>query len=66
MTGVQTCALPISTVDPNTPAIAPLADIVGVMKPAHTAVQFTDRSLTLGFFCDGFNDSVTDNTVLTT
>ena len=50
-------------IDPNTAAIAPLVDIVGVMKPAHTLAAFTDRSLTAGFFCND-PDSLTNNTVL--
>jgi hypothetical protein len=50
-------------IDPNSAAIAPLVDIVGVMKPAHTLVAFTDESLTAGFFCNQVN-SLTNNTVL--
>ena len=53
-----------SAFDPNTAAsIAPLDDVVQIMKPAHTKVAFTSKSLTGGFFC---NDpgSLTNNTVL--
>lgn len=52
-----------TSVDPTTPAIAPLVATVAVMKPAHTAVAFTDRSLTAGFFCND-PDSLTNNTLL--
>ena len=50
-------------IDPNSSAIAPLVDIVGVMKPAHTMAVFTNKSLTAGFFCNQAN-SLTNNTVL--
>ena len=50
-------------IDPNSPAIAPLDDVVQVMKPAHTASAFTNKSLTTGFFCNDA-DSLTNNTVL--
>lgn len=50
-------------VDPNDAlAIAPFIATVGVMKPAHTQVQFTDTQ-TSGFHCDSAF-SLTDNTVL--
>lgn len=52
-----------TSVDPTTPAIAPLVATVAVMKPAHTDVAFTDRSLTAGFFCNDA-DSLTNNTLL--
>ena len=44
-------------------AVAPLRAIVDVMKPAHTAAQYTDKSLTAGFRCNNA-DSLTNNTVL--
>lgn len=52
-----------TSVNPTTPAIAPLVAAVAVMKPAHTRAAFTDRAVTVGFFC---NDpgSLTNNTVL--
>jgi uncharacterized protein YmfQ (DUF2313 family) len=62
---VQVFVFTIRTaVDPTDAAAnAPLRATVDVMKPAHTAVQFTDQSLTAGFRC---NDpgSLTNNTVL--
>ena len=49
--------------DPNdAPAIAPLAATIGVMKPAHTRVQFTNMQMS-GFFCNSAS-SLTNNTVL--
>lgn len=50
-------------VDPNDAAkIQPFVDTVAIMKPAHTAVQFTTTQ-TAGFFCDD-PASLTNNTVL--
>jgi len=49
--------------NPNdAPAIAPLLATVGVMKPAHTQVQFTNTQMG-GFFCNSAS-SLTNNTVL--
>ena len=49
--------------DPNNaPAIAPLASVVDVMKPAHTKAVFTSKQMD-GFLCDDAA-SLTDNTVL--
>ncbi len=50
-------------IDPNdAAAIAPLASVVDVMKPAHTKAVFTSKQM-VGFYC---NDaaSLTNNTVL--
>ncbi len=51
-------------IDPNNAAaIAPFVSTVDVMKPAHAAAQYTDKSLTAGFRCNNA-DSLTNNTVL--
>lgn len=55
-----------TTVSPFSPLIVPIRDVVGVMVPTFVSPHFTDGSLTAGFFCDGYLDSVTDNTVLNT